>query len=162
MHRKRPELCPHNWIIHYDNAPAYRALSVKQFLAQKSITEREHPPYYPDLALTSGCSKNKVCPKGTKISGYWRHPKNVTTALKNIPQKVFQKCFQQWSRGVLQRWPLIPGTSKPHLVFVMRRGKGEAFGNLGKPVMWLEFSFKESNFLPYHSLHNCSWIHSVS
>jgi hypothetical protein len=39
-------------------------------------------------------SKNKVCLKGMKISGYWRHPKNVT-ALKAIPQ-VFQKCFQQW------------------------------------------------------------------
>jgi hypothetical protein len=25
-------------------------LSVKQFLAQKSITEMEHPPYFPDLA----------------------------------------------------------------------------------------------------------------
>jgi hypothetical protein len=32
------------------NDPARKALSVKQFLAQKLITELEHPPYSPDLA----------------------------------------------------------------------------------------------------------------
>jgi hypothetical protein len=41
-------------------------------------------------------SKNNVCLKGTKISGYWRHPNNVTTALKAVPRQEFQKCFQQW------------------------------------------------------------------
>jgi hypothetical protein len=46
----RPELWPDDWILHYDNAPAYKALSVKQFLAQKSIIETEHPPPSPDLA----------------------------------------------------------------------------------------------------------------
>jgi hypothetical protein len=30
--------------------PDDKALSVKQFLAQKSITGMEHPPYSPDLA----------------------------------------------------------------------------------------------------------------
>jgi histone-lysine N-methyltransferase SETMAR len=35
---------------HHDNAPAHKALSVKPFLAQKLITEMEHPPYFPDLA----------------------------------------------------------------------------------------------------------------
>jgi len=49
---KRPELWPNNWILHCDNAPANKALSVKQFLAQKSITEMEHPPFSPDLAHT--------------------------------------------------------------------------------------------------------------
>jgi hypothetical protein len=29
----------------------YKVLSVKQFLAQKSITEMEHPPNSPDLVL---------------------------------------------------------------------------------------------------------------
>jgi hypothetical protein len=36
--RKRPELWPNDWILH------------QQFLAQKSITEMEHPPYSSDLA----------------------------------------------------------------------------------------------------------------
>jgi hypothetical protein len=44
---KRPELWPNDWILHHHNAPAHKALSVKQFLAQKSITEMEHPTYSP-------------------------------------------------------------------------------------------------------------------
>jgi hypothetical protein len=48
--RKSPEVWPYDWILHHDNPPAHKALSVKQFLAQKSITEMEHPPYSPDLA----------------------------------------------------------------------------------------------------------------
>jgi hypothetical protein len=45
--------------------------------------------------------RNKVCLKGMKISGYWRHPKNVTKELKAIPQQEFQKCFKQWQH----HWP---------------------------------------------------------
>jgi hypothetical protein len=37
-------------ILHHDNAPAHKALSVKQFVAQKSINEMEHPFYSPNLA----------------------------------------------------------------------------------------------------------------
>jgi hypothetical protein len=33
-----------DWILHLDNAPAHKVLSVKQFLAQKSSTELEHLP----------------------------------------------------------------------------------------------------------------------
>jgi hypothetical protein len=49
VHRKRPE----GWIPHFDDAPAYKLLSVKQFLAQKLITEMEHSPFSPDLALSA-------------------------------------------------------------------------------------------------------------
>jgi hypothetical protein len=45
-----PELWPIDCILHHDSAPANKVLSVKQFLAQESITEMKHPPYYPDLA----------------------------------------------------------------------------------------------------------------
>jgi histone-lysine N-methyltransferase SETMAR len=48
--RKRPELWPNDWILHHDNAPAHKALSVKQFLVQKSIIEMQHLSYSPDLA----------------------------------------------------------------------------------------------------------------
>jgi hypothetical protein len=41
---KGPELWPNDWILHHNNAPAHKAFSVKQFLAQKSITEMELPP----------------------------------------------------------------------------------------------------------------------
>jgi transposase len=37
-------------ILYHDNAPAHKALSVKHFLLQKSITDLERPPYFPDLA----------------------------------------------------------------------------------------------------------------
>jgi hypothetical protein len=42
VHRKRSELWPNDWIFHHEIAPAHKVLS-KQFLAQKSITEMEHP-----------------------------------------------------------------------------------------------------------------------
>jgi hypothetical protein len=37
VRRKRPELWPSDWILHHDSAPAQKALSAKQFLAQKFI-----------------------------------------------------------------------------------------------------------------------------
>jgi hypothetical protein len=46
---KRAELWPNDWILHHDNALDQKALSVKQFLAQESITEMEHPPHSHDL-----------------------------------------------------------------------------------------------------------------
>jgi len=49
VHRKRLEVRPTDWILHRDNAPAHKVLSVKQFLTHKSITEMEHPPYCHDL-----------------------------------------------------------------------------------------------------------------
>jgi hypothetical protein len=51
VHAKRFLLWPNNWIPHHDNVSAHKALSVKQFVAQKSITEMEHPPCYPNLDL---------------------------------------------------------------------------------------------------------------
>jgi histone-lysine N-methyltransferase SETMAR len=45
-----PELWSRDGILHHDNAPAHKALSVKQFLAKKSISEMGHPPCSPDLA----------------------------------------------------------------------------------------------------------------
>jgi hypothetical protein len=43
-------LRPNDWILHHDNAPAHKALSVKQFLAQKLINEMENPSYFHVLA----------------------------------------------------------------------------------------------------------------
>jgi transposase len=98
-----PELWPNDSILLHDNAPAHKALSVKQFLAQKWITEMEHPPCSPDLAQwLLAVSENKVWRKGTKFSGYWRYQeKKVTTALKAVPQQETQKCFKQWQAATL-------------------------------------------------------------
>jgi histone-lysine N-methyltransferase SETMAR len=54
--RKRPELWPDKWILHNDNAPAHDALRVREFLAKKSTTKMDHPPYSPDLAPCDRCS----------------------------------------------------------------------------------------------------------
>jgi alpha-L-fucosidase len=48
--RKRPELCPIDWTLHNETPSAHNVLSVKQFLVQKSVTEKENPPSSPDLA----------------------------------------------------------------------------------------------------------------
>jgi hypothetical protein len=37
--RKTSEIPPNDWILQHDDAPAHKALSGKQFLNQKSITE---------------------------------------------------------------------------------------------------------------------------
>jgi len=51
VRRKRPELWQSGeWWLHHDNAPAHKALSVKQFLTKNSMTQLLHPPYSPDLA----------------------------------------------------------------------------------------------------------------
>jgi len=42
--RKRPEFRCNDWIFHYNNALAHKALSVQHFLAQKLTTEMEQPP----------------------------------------------------------------------------------------------------------------------
>jgi len=39
VYRKRLELWPNDWIPHHDSTPPNKVLSVKQFLAQESITE---------------------------------------------------------------------------------------------------------------------------
>jgi hypothetical protein len=53
VYRERPELWASAWIFRHYNAPAHKALSVKQFMAQKSITEMEHLPYSSGLSLNN-------------------------------------------------------------------------------------------------------------
>jgi len=59
------------------NAPAHKTISVKEFLAQKLITEKEYPSYSPDMDPNNFklFSENKVWLKVMKISRYWRYQK---------------------------------------------------------------------------------------
>jgi hypothetical protein len=71
VQRKRPELWADKWILHLDNALAHDELRIRKFLAKKSITKMDHPPYSPDLAPCDlALSKIKKCPEGTKICWY--------------------------------------------------------------------------------------------
>jgi hypothetical protein len=88
VHRKRSELWPNVWILRHDNAPAYKALSVKQFLAPKSITEMEHAPCSPDLAPNDFCFQKWSLPsrdEGIRILKTSKK-KDGTMTLKAIPQ----------------------------------------------------------------------------
>jgi hypothetical protein len=48
VRREMPELWPNDWILHHENIPTHKALSVKQFLAQISITVMKHPYLAPN------------------------------------------------------------------------------------------------------------------
>jgi len=50
VRRKSSELWPKDWILHHDNAPAHKALPVKQFLAQNSITCSRTSTLFPSFA----------------------------------------------------------------------------------------------------------------
>jgi len=65
VRRKRPELWGNGWILHQDNAPAHNALSVKQFVANKtSLCLRNHPTCQTSLPATSTFSqRSSQCPK---------------------------------------------------------------------------------------------------
>ena len=36
-------------VFHHNNAPAHKAISVRQFFVKKQIIALDHPPYSPDL-----------------------------------------------------------------------------------------------------------------
>jgi hypothetical protein len=77
-------------------APAHKELSVKQFLAEKSITEMEHSPYSPDLAPNYFWlfPETKPTLKGRNFQGTEDIQKrgggrNMTMAQKVIPRREF-------------------------------------------------------------------------
>jgi len=79
----------------------HKGLYVKQFLAQRSITEMQHPPYSPALSPYDFWLfvKIKSALKRRRFQDIKNIRKNVTTALKATPQQELQKCFQQWLRA---------------------------------------------------------------
>jgi hypothetical protein len=95
---ERPELWPNDCILHHDNAPSHKALSVEQFLVQKSITEMERSPFSPDLAPNDFWlfPKVKSALEGLRLQDIEGIRKTMIIALKGIPQQAFQKCFHQW------------------------------------------------------------------
>jgi len=61
VRRKRREKWRTNRLfIHYDNAPAHRSVSVKDFLAKNNVTTLKRTPYLPDKS-----------PPGFYLSLYW-------------------------------------------------------------------------------------------
>jgi hypothetical protein len=68
--------------------------SVQQILAQKSITEMEHPPCSLDLALNGFWLFPKiVCLTGTEFQDIEDIQRNVMMVQRTIPQQVFTQMF---------------------------------------------------------------------
>jgi hypothetical protein len=115
---KRPELWPNDWILRHDNAPAHKALSVKQFLAQKLNYWNGTPTLFSWFGSEwlLGVTKNKVCSNGTQISRHWRHKKKFddgteiysTTGVPKMSPTATGYFYQvhSYSRVVLRRWDL--------------------------------------------------------
>jgi hypothetical protein len=96
LHRKRPKLWPHDWILHHDNVRAHNVPSVKQFLAKKSINEIEHPTCSPDL----GPNDLKLFPKiNSALKGRSFQDiediKICDDSSESCSTQELQKCFQQ-------------------------------------------------------------------
>jgi len=99
VRRKRPELWQSGecW-LHHDNAPAHKALSVKQFLTKNSMTQLLHPTYSPDLAPCDFflCPRMKKVLKGKRFADVEEVKKKMTEALKGITLQECQDCFEKW------------------------------------------------------------------
>jgi hypothetical protein len=108
VHRKRPELWPNDWILHHDNASPHKALSIKQFLAQKLITKMEHPPYSPDIALNDFWlfPKIKSATKGRRL-----HPEKCDSSTENYPTTGVPNMFNDSSSTVGLNAQLLKGST---------------------------------------------------
>jgi hypothetical protein len=85
------------WTLHHDSASAKKALSVKQFVAQKLFNVMERL-CSPNLALNDIqlFPEIKSALKGWSFQDSENIQKNVTMSLKAVRQQEFQKRFQQW------------------------------------------------------------------
>jgi len=74
--------------------------SKEEFLATKQVTVLEHPADSPDLAPSDFFlfPKIKEILKGKHFDDIDDIRSNTTAALKAIPQKQFQNCFEGWTR----------------------------------------------------------------
>ncbi|KAJ4450592.1 hypothetical protein ANN_02017 [Periplaneta americana] len=85
-----------NWFLMHDNAPAHRAIIVKNFLARHNITALDHPPYSPDLSPPDYFlfPRLKSHLKGRRFNAE-EVIANATRALRRVSQNGFQAWFQE-------------------------------------------------------------------
>jgi transposase len=92
-----------NWQLHHDNAPAHSSHLIQSFLAKHGIPVVRQAPYSPDMAPCDFWlfPKLKRPLKGSRFDSHEDIMRNATKGLRSLPDKAFQKCFQQWK----VRWP---------------------------------------------------------
>jgi hypothetical protein len=83
VRRKRSELWPDKWILHHNNVLAHDAVRVREFVAKKSTTKMDHPPYSPNLAHCDfwHFPKLKHALKGQRFADIPDIQRNMTTLL---------------------------------------------------------------------------------
>ena len=99
VRRSRRELWSYkSRLLHYDNAPAHKTISVRQLLVKKQITALDHPPYFPDLAPCDFWlfPRLKAVMKGTHFLSLEEIKASVTRKLKRLKEEGFTKCFCGW------------------------------------------------------------------
>ena len=74
----------------HDNPPAYSAIRVRQFLAQKMVAVLDHPLYSPELVPADFFlfPRLKAAIKRERFA-------DVTAVLRSIPQEAFAYCFRK-------------------------------------------------------------------
>jgi len=89
-----------DWVLHHDNTPAHTALSIREFLAKKSIPVLPHPPYSPDLAPSDFYlfPKLKLKLKGHHFGTIENIQKVVTDELNTLTENDFRYCYDQWKK----------------------------------------------------------------
>jgi len=88
------------WMLHHYYALWHTAVSINEFLAEKSIPVLPQPPYSPDLSHCHLVSfprlKNHL--KGRHFVTLDNIQNSVTDELKGIPAEAFQHCCEQWKQ----------------------------------------------------------------
>ena len=97
--RVRPGLA-RTWMLHHDNVPCHKAVSINQLLAEKNHS------CVSSATLFAGSQslyfflfprpKNHL--KGRHFSTLDNIQKSVTDELEGIPTEAFQHCYEQWKQ----------------------------------------------------------------
>jgi len=97
--RVRPGIA-RTWMLHHSNAPCHTAVSINEFLAEKSIPVVPQPSYSPDLSpydfFLFPRLKNHL--KGRHFITLGNIQKSITDELKAILAEAFQHCYEQWKQ----------------------------------------------------------------
>jgi hypothetical protein len=98
----------HNWQLYHDNAPAHSSHLIQSFLAKHGIPVVREAPYSPDMAPCDFWSfpKLKRSLKGSRFDSLEDIMQNAMKELRSLPEKAFQKCFQQGNK----RWAKCVGS----------------------------------------------------
>ncbi len=97
IQRVRPALyATKDFFLLHDNACPHTAALVQQFLALKTVSALHHPPYSPDLSSPDyfAFQRLKLLVKGQLFEDIPTIERNVTAALKTIPQTDFEQALR--------------------------------------------------------------------